>query len=158
LPLIKCLQDKKIRTIALTAAPAGKLGAIESMADWRIDELKKMGFNFFLAFPEIQFLEFPKKVDKEFHPIFKSGILFSSKHPKGDILKQFLMTIHWIPSKVVFIDDRLEYLQSAENAMKEMGIDFTGLHYLAAEKLPCDLNEKLAEFQFFSRTCRMAKR
>lgn len=107
LPLIKCLQDKKIRTIALTAAPAGKLGAIESMADWRIDELKKMGFNFFSAFPEIQFLEFPKKADKEFHPMFKSGILFSSKHPKGDVLKQFLTTICWIPSKIVLIDDRL---------------------------------------------------
>jgi hypothetical protein len=28
---------------SLTAAPAGKLGAIESMADWRIDELKENG-------------------------------------------------------------------------------------------------------------------
>jgi hypothetical protein len=35
-----------------------------------------MGFNFSPAFPGIQFLEFPKKADKEFHPIFKSGFHF----------------------------------------------------------------------------------
>lgn len=148
LQLIKCLQEKKIRTIALTAAPAGKLGVIDSMADWRIDELKNFGFDFTAAFPKIQFLEFPKRVDKKFHPIFKSGILFSSKHPKGDILKQFLKVVHWMPSKVVFIDDRLEYLQSVANVMKEMGINFTGFHYVAAEKLPCELDEGLAEYQF----------
>lgn len=148
LPLIKCLQDKKIRTIALTASPAGKLGIIDNMADWRIDELKKFGFDFTSAFPGVQFLEFPKREDKEFHPIFKSGILFSSKHSKGDILKQFLKSIHWMPSKVIFIDDRLEYLQSVANVLKEMGINFTGFHYIAAEKFRCELDEGLAEYQF----------
>lgn len=146
--LIRHLQERGIRTIALTAAPAGKWGVIESMADWRINELKEFHFDFSSAFPSVHFLEFPKKSDKEFHPVFKSGVLFSSKHPKGDVLKQFLDAMEWYPTKVLFIDDRIAYLLSVEKVVNEMGIDFTGFHYTAAEILPDKVDEKLAEFQF----------
>lgn len=146
--LIKQLQNRGVRTMALTAAPGGKLGLIESMALWRINELKEFGFDFTSAFPTTPVIEFPKRRDKEYPPLFHSGVLFSSKHSKGDVLKQFLDAIHWYPTKVVFIDDRVEYLQSAETVLKELGIPFTGFHYTAAEKLPCTLDERLAEFQF----------
>ena len=42
---------------------------------------------------------------------------------------------------------RSEYLNSAEEPMKEMGIAFTGYHYRAAEKIPVDYDEKVARFQ-----------
>lgn len=147
-PLIKALQNKKIPAIALTAAPTGKVGSIESMADWRIAELKQFGIDFSSAFPDVHLLEFPKRAGKEFPPAYKAGVLFSSHHPKGDVLRQFLAAIQWIPSKVVFIDDRLDYLQSTESAMQVLGIPFTGFHYTAAERLHCPCDEEVAEFQF----------
>lgn len=146
--LVNELQNSGIPTIALTAAPGGKLSVIDSLADWRIKELKSFGFDFTKAFPNMPVLKFPKWADKEFYPMFKSGVLFSSKHPKGDVLKQFLEVIQWYPKKVILIDDRIEYLQSAEAVLNQIGIKFIGFYYTAAEKLPCTLDEKLAEFQF----------
>jgi hypothetical protein len=96
----------------------------------------------------VEFLEFPKDSDKQHPPLFKSGILFSSTHPKGDILRQFLDAIRWYPSHVVLIDDRIESLESVESALNAMRIPFTGYHYLAVEKLPINLDHEVAEYQF----------
>lgn len=144
---IKQLQHRKIPAIAFTAAPGGKLGRIHSMADWRIDQLKKFGFDFSQAFPNL-YLEFPKQCDKQYPPLFKSGVLFSSRHPKGPVLSQFLKRIHLRPTIVVLIDDKIENLETTQCALDEMGIEFIGFYYTAAEKLPCYLDEKIAEFQF----------
>lgn len=146
--IIRELQNENIPTLALTAAEARKLGEMESFANFRINQLMEMGFDFSNTFPRIEFLKFTKSDDKEFHPIFKSGILFASKHPKGEVLKQFLEALHLSPKKVVFVDDRMEYLQSVEKTMSEKGIEFIGLYYTAAEKLSGELDKKLGEFQF----------
>lgn len=146
--LIKNLQDKHVPTIAITAMPAGKFGIIENLADWRIEELKQFGFDFSNAFPKTAYVDLQKEKGKEFKPLFKSGVLFTSKHPKGDILKQFLQMIHFHPNKVILVDDRMEYLESVESVLSEMGIEFFGFYYTAAEKLPCTIDEELAKFQF----------
>lgn len=148
LSVIKTLQDKQIPTIAITTVPASKLGIIENLADWRIEELKRFGFDFSKAFPKTAFIDFPKQKEKEFKPLFKSGILFTSKHSKGDILKQFLQTIHFHPNKVILVDDRVEHLESVEKVLNDMGIDFFGFHYTAAEKREGSIDEELAKFQF----------
>jgi len=147
LPLIHDLQDRNVKTLAFTALMTGKYGKIENLADFRIEELKSFGFNFQNAFPNVKTIYFQKEAHKEQPPLYKSGILFSAKHPKGDILKQFLRAIDFYPSKVVFVDDQIQYLNSVESAMKEMGIAFVGIYYTAAKKLPAP-NENIAELQF----------
>lgn len=146
--LIHRLQEREIPAIAFTGAPSGKLGVIESLADHRIEQLKNNGFDFRSAFPDAGMITFPKQPTLEFSPVFKSGVLFASKHPKGEILKQFLDSIQWYPKKIVMVDNSIEKLRSAKQAMDEKGIQFVGFHYVAAEKLPSQLDESLAQFQF----------
>lgn len=148
LSIVKDLQRRGVPTIALTASFSGNFGAIARGCDWRVNELKKLGFDFSLSFSKVGFIQFPKANNKEFYPVFQSGILFSSQHPKGETLHSFLKAIHWYPKQVIFIDDRLDFLQSVEQVMQKCRIKFIGFHYTAAQKLPCTVDEKLAEFQF----------
>lgn len=144
--IISSLQKRGIPTIALTAADAERLGVIESLAHWRIDELKGFGYDFSSAFSDHGTIKFSKHENKTSHPLFMKGILFSSNHPKGDVLEAFLKKINWSPKKIIFIDDKLAYLQSVEQAAKRMGIEFHGFHY--SEHLqPSKLDEGLALFQ-----------
>lgn len=144
---VQNLQEKGIPVIAFTAAPRGKVGKVASVADFRIEELKRFGFDFSSAFAEKGVVELPKDPDKEFSPLFKSGILFASLHPKGDTLQKFLHAVGWTPNRVVLIDDQLEYVQSVGKALETFGIPYTGFHYTAAEKIPYNLNREVAQFQ-----------
>lgn len=146
--LIRELQSKQIRVIALTAAIGGPFGVLESAADRRIQELAQLEFSFKGAFPQLNTLKFPKDENKKFHPIFKEGVLFSSQHPKGKVLRQFLEIAKWRPAKVFFLDDSVDYLQSVEQAMQEIGIPFSGFHYTAAYTLRCNLDPEIAALQY----------
>jgi predicted HAD superfamily phosphohydrolase YqeG len=79
--------------------------------------------------------------------VFKEGVLFSARHPKGETLVQFLQTMNLEPAHVILIDDRIEYLESTAKAMEDLNIDFTGYHYQAAKTIPLQLDEDLARFQ-----------
>lgn len=146
--LVSALQSKKIKTIALTAAGTGPFGIIPSLEDWRIKDLLGLGFDFTPAFSQIKCLLFPEFDPHDSPPLFKEGILFSSAYPKGGILALFLQKINWKPKKVIFIDDCLNFIKSVELAMKNAGIDFIGYYYMAADKLPSEVDEKVGEYQF----------
>jgi hypothetical protein len=148
LSLIKTLQQKGIKTIALTAAGTGPFGTIPELMDWRIQELNHLGVNFTPAFPHHSAVLFKEFRGKHSFPGFKEGILFSSQFPKGEVLKAFLAYINWRPTKIVFIDDKMSFIQSVEQAAQELGIEFIGFHYTAVSHLACYTDEKLAKFQF----------
>ena len=128
IPIIKKLQRRGVCTLAITACSTGKFAAIESLTDWRIGQVKALGIDFSSALPQYPVLDFFQAEREGGKPLFKSGILFSSLYPKGEVLKQFLDTIGWIPGKVVLVDDRQDFLQSVANAMEEKGIPFTGFY------------------------------
>lgn len=146
--LIKKLHQKGIKTIALTAANTGPFGVISSMENWRIQQLRKLGIDFSSAFPRFPLLTFEQYKKNHSLPLFKDGVLFSINTTKGAILTEFLKKIDWVPRRVVFIDDRLEYIQSVDLALQKMGIQFLGLHYIAAESQAIPVDAKLGEFQF----------
>jgi hypothetical protein len=131
LGLIQKLQKNGIPAIAFTAAPA-KIRGVESPGDWRVDELKRYGFDFSWAFQKHGVIEFPKNKDQTHAPLFKSGVLFSSFHSKGEILITFLKKVGWIPKKVVFVDDEIEHVQSVISALEQQDIDCIGFQYTAA--------------------------
>ncbi len=61
--------------------------------------------------------------------MYKRGILFSGDNNKGDALIDFLDFCEIMPSKVVFIDDKLKNLHAVEDAVKKRGIEFVGIRY-----------------------------
>ncbi len=118
--LIATLKNRKIKTVAFTRMNTGPYGPIPSMEDWRFNQLKQIGYDFTFSFPELQL------------PMFKQGILYANKQDKGPVLLEFLDHIPK-PTKIIFIDDRLDYLQSVETSLAGTGIEFTGFHYTAVE-------------------------
>lgn len=79
--------------------------------------------------------------------LFKSGVLFSSFHLKGDILIMFLQKLKLVPKKVIFIDDEFEHVQSVVTCLDKQGISCLGIHYTAANEAPCDLDSEQARLQ-----------
>ena len=144
--LVQHLQQNNIPVIAFTAAPSTVRG-VEEPGLWRVDELKRYGFDFSPAFPHINFVELPKKASQQHFPLYKSGVLYSSFHSKGDILVVFLQEIGLKPKKVVFVDDELKHVQSVVTALDQQGIPCIGIHYTAANEVSCVLNEEQARFQ-----------
>ena len=106
--MVQLLQKKKIPTLAFTASSAGRLKSMD-MAKWRISQLRELGLDFSLVFPKMPLIVFPKESSKKAAPMFQSGVLFSSKHPKGDVLKMFLEKLSWCPKRVILIDDTLSF-------------------------------------------------
>lgn len=147
--LIKKLQENHIPVLALTAVSPGKLGKIQSRADWRIQHLKGFGISFAEYWNKIKskyFTEF-KVNDSRKQPLFKSGILFSSNTPKGEVLKAFLAYINLKPKKIIFLDDMRKNLESVEYFCNQQGIEFLGFEYLASYTQVKPINEELVRFQ-----------
>lgn len=144
--LVQNLQLNKIPVIAFTAAPS-KVRSVEEPGVWRVDELQSYGFDFSPAFPGLNFVELPKNATQQHVPLFRSGVLYSSLHPKGDILIAFLQQVGLKPKKVIFVDDELKHVQSVVASLDQQGISCVGIYYTAANEVPCDLNEEYARFQ-----------
>ena len=147
--LIKRLQLKNIKVIALTGCLTGNYGVLESVENWRIKMLLNFGIDFSKAFPKNNNFV----LDKFFKikpPIFSQGILFANITPgapkdrtKAPVLKAFLERVNFKPNKIVFVDDGLKYLIQAQEEMEKVGIPLIGLHYTVADKFLCylDLNK-----------------
>lgn len=152
--IIKQLQERGIKTIALTALNTGPMGVISRLEDWRITKLKDIGYDFSSAFNihEPLILQ-PSQVHswhKHHKPapvMYKQGIVFAGVYSKGDVLTCFLDTISWKPKRIIFIDDKRSYVDSVAQACKKLDIVFMGLHYTAAEKIQRFSDEPLAVFQ-----------
>jgi hypothetical protein len=144
--LVEDLQKKKIPVIVLTAVSAENYGLIPDMKEWRLYELKKLGFDFSTAFPKHEYLDLKREKD-EWQVSFKKGVIFSSKTPKGEALKRFLEALEWYPHKVILVDDRLENHHSLEAVLATMGIEYIGFYYRASEQVREGLDKNLAEFQ-----------
>ncbi len=145
---IKQLQDRGVKVIALTASPVGKYGRVESAERWRIEHLNGLGINFAPSFPSIdrhqlEAIKHPQMAP----PVFEAGILFSIGHEKGVVLRHFLEMWGLQPTKVVFIDDLMENLQSVEKELANSGIEFKGYLYKGAEPFFKELNLELLHYQ-----------
>lgn len=150
--LIKTLQKKQIKTLALTQCSTGPLGKISSLEDWRIKELKKLGYNFDKSWDKIKtkFFETLKStVELKRVPAFKQGIIFSCGTPKGATLKAFLNYVKLDPKKIIFIDDKRKNVNSIEQFTKKNKIEFLGFEYNKVANTTLDpLNITMAKLQF----------
>lgn len=142
--LLKDLQNKNLKTIAFTKLRSGRFGIIEELADWRASQLKQKEIDF-----RSPFFQHPEVVIQhgDVEGYFKNGILHANKGTKGPVLVEFLNHINWKPTKIYFLDDRMDYLESVEEALKDSGIEFFGFHYTDLEERPFHLDVDLARFQ-----------
>ncbi|MBS0621677.1 MAG: DUF2608 domain-containing protein [Verrucomicrobia bacterium] len=145
--LIHSLQQREIKTIAFTRMSAGSLGSIPSMEDWRIGHLKSYDIDFSPAFPLLHEMKTASLAPSGRSAVFKQGVLCANVQDKGPVLVAFLDCVGWRPSRVFFLDDRLDYLQSVETSLEGTGIEFIGFHYTAVEQLPSYLDEEVARYQ-----------
>jgi hypothetical protein len=131
--LIQKLQDQKIPLLGFTAIDTSVIPGIGFIPIWRAKELKRLGINFHpitSSFPKenIEFTEFSSF--RGTFPLYKDGILYSNvTASKGSVIKAFLNKIEKIPSRIIFIDDSLENLQSVELELQNLGIPYLGIHY-----------------------------
>lgn len=147
--LISQLQIKHIPVIGFTALETGKYGKIANLEDWRLDQLKKFNIDFSSSLSNQKSIIFNKcRSYNEHFPIFKNGVLFTNRLPKGDVLTVFLKKIKWMPNKILFVDDSLDQLNSVETVANNLGIEFIGFHYIAAKTNMANFDEDLGEFQF----------
>lgn len=147
LDIIELLKQKQIKTIALTAMSTGKLGLIPNAEAWRIKQLDSLGINFDWAFPHLDVISFHAFQGRGSPPVFKQGVLASAKYPKGNVLLAFLKETGYQPSKVIFVDDRIDYIQSVESELARVQIPLVSFHYKAASCQPLHLDKELADFQ-----------
>ncbi len=125
----------------MTAFCVGKFGIIPSLEDLRINQLRRLGFNFDNSLPEASnnelyahLLDETKGEHSWRRVSFKSGILFSCEFPKDDVLRSYLSFSKIKPKKLVFIDDKLNNLKIVERYCKNNNIEFIGFEYVYAEK------------------------
>lgn len=146
--LISTLRNRSIPMLGFTAMETGPFGVIESMEEWRINQLRDLGIDFSAVFPQHSDLEWEETSPFYGYPAFREGILCSDRLPKGVVLTTFLQKIEWRPTRILFIDDNLNFLKSVDTAMEALNIPFIGVHYRAVERIKSPLDEELAHHQF----------
>ncbi len=131
--LMSKLRDKGIPFIALTAANTGKIGPVESLVEWRIAQLAKLGITFDFFYQKHHSFNHLVGINKN-PPIYKNGILFcgdlnQNRNCKGYLLQDFFRLVGWEPDHVVFIDDFYNHLLSVQDAIALKNITYQGYHF-----------------------------
>ena len=137
--IINLLQSNKVKIIALSAIPSGKIANIENMTKWRFRELESIGINFSNSFDSKKLYTL-ENLNSHLggKPSFYKGVLTSNgafgPTSKGLVLVTFLKKLQFNPKSVVFIDDHLNHLQSVEKHLNDYDptINFVGIHYLGS--------------------------
>lgn len=159
LNIIHKLQQSKVKIIALTGAKTGAVAnIIPDVPFWRYNSLKNLGIDFSSTFPKkAQFREL-KGDDLGNYPSFEYGIVYSygSMNSKGDVLKCAIKELNWLPKKIIFVDDRLEHINSVHSFLEQENpnIEFIGLHYQGADKIA---TAELREAQFIQKISKLVE-
>lgn len=142
--IIQELSERGIATIALSDNDTGNLGSIKKLENLKLEHLAQVNIDFKKILSR---LSIPVCENTPDSPVFKDGVLFAEKLQKGKLLAEFLKKTNTTPSKIIFIDDNLGFVESVDTEMKSLGIDTICFHYTQAETLPFRVDEKIAEFQ-----------
>lgn len=139
--------------LGLTKCKTGKYGVLDSREETRIEELEKINLHFSNTFPDIEanhFIEFlPEDIQSKL-PCAKNGIIFTNKIDKSIVLESYFKFAKINPEKIIFIDDKMDNIQSLEKFCKINDIEYIGFHYNVvrdeADKVVFD--KRLAKFKF----------
>src|SRR3990167_6129276 len=93
---------------------------------YKLSQAKQIGLDFNQAFPNLPLIKLEGSNGKA---IFNNGIICCGENDKGETLTQFMEKIDYIPSEIIFVDDKLHNLVNVESYMKRLQIPVTGLWY-----------------------------
>lgn len=129
--LLKRLQQEGVYVMALTARSL-------PLVNRTIAQLADIGINFSHNHlgPQILLRELRAPY------VYKRGILFSGQNNKGDALVDFLHQIDLMPSRVIFVDDKLKNLHDVEAALDKARIPFYGIRYNRLDAYVAALNDE----------------
>ena len=131
--LINNGQNRKIKVIALS-----RVFMDPYLDDFRIPWLAQKGLIFHDSLPEL--------TGRWDLFSYSNGIIHTGEKRKGPVFAEILRQLKTVPRKVIFVDDRIEQIESVEAACKDACIPFIGFHYTAFETVP-DLDESVANMQ-----------
>lgn len=137
--IIKDTREHGIKVIALTSGSTGEIGSITSREDLIISRLKSLDIGFTGSFKLSRL--FLERIDKEGSrigrkdgfandAIFKDGIIFTSRRPKGNILNIFLDKVEFLPKKIIHIDNSIDKISDVRRMCESKNIEFVGIHYV----------------------------
>lgn len=79
---------------------------------------------------------------------FYNGIIFTEyKVKKGDFFIKLFKNQSYLPSYIVFVDDKLDQVKSVEKAAKELNIPFYGFWYKASDNESLKLNPMIGNIE-----------
>lgn len=135
--LISRAQKQGAKAIALTAALPKTLNGIDLVA-WRQGELKRLGIDFSASFSKLQPFTL-SQLNPMYHsyPTYSEGVIYAngSKNSKGEVLGAFLDTVDFVPSKIVFVDDKVENVIAVSEEMQKKQIPVIAIKYTGAKRV-----------------------
>lgn len=147
LTMLELVKKRKMKAIGLTDGKIGPYGEWADISLCRISQLDRVGVSFrdfFEAdlpcrFDDVSFMN---------SPVFREGVLFSGKNPKGRVLLHFLETMNLKPEKVIVVDDKLRHLVEIEHQLSGRGIS-VDLFYLEHNNFMSDtLDKQLIQYKY----------
>ena len=131
--IIADLKTKNIPIFALTQLDTGKVGPIESMEEWRYQELKNLGIEFTYKFNKKEnYIIIPSDQGTS-HAVFHKGFFLTGLHSKAQLVKEIISVQK--PDHIYFIDDRKDHVTAVAGVAKEASIPYTGIVYKGVELL-----------------------
>lgn len=146
--IIKNLQSRGIRVIALTDLYAGKYGVIDNLEAWRFKQLSDLGIDLSVHnSTDIVFKELP--FTRNHHPVMHKGIFVTAcSCSKGVAIRALIDKLGFKPSCIVFFDDRKDRVQSVDIEMAKLGIPCVAYHYRAIETLDNNIDLEMVKLQY----------
>jgi histidinol phosphatase-like enzyme len=142
------LQNRNVKTIAITYIATGPRGRIAKFEDWGLARLTKLDIDFSKLnnLKDHKYSEIPSKYGV---PLTKNGVTFTALAEKGVLLDAILKHNNIKPRKIIFIDDKLNNLKSVESTCNNLNIPFIGIQYTAViNSKEWKFNEEIARMQF----------
>jgi len=134
LGLLQTLKEQHTPVAALTQWQIGTFGTIPKMEEMRMKELEQVSISFAHSSPFKDQSFFTQFKDKS--PMVKSGVILTGSLDKGTTLKAILEESKLSFKKIIFVDDKLDNLKLLDKTCKALRIEFHGIHYVLADKIP----------------------
>jgi hypothetical protein len=137
---IRSLQAKGVVVLGLTARNP-------ELEDVTLRQLRSLGIHFqpgVFNGENMRGLQVPDS-DKA-QPRYKDGVMFVRQQSKGKVLRAMLDRAGFRPGRVLAIDDRIKHVNSLAEALIELQIDGTVIHYLRSQEIP-PFDPQVADFQ-----------
>lgn len=116
--VISFLQVKNIPVIALT-------NRSKPILDKTIEQLTSIGIDF----TKTALYKDDLNVCLNYVGKYSNGIIFCGSNDKGKTLFKFFDSINYKPKKIIFIDDKLKYVESVEKSSKKLDIEYVGIRF-----------------------------